>query len=543
MLDRCDQLAAGDRGAYEPTNPRKGPDAGRCTTTHSAVTSHATRSQIADRCSAMVPPHRTAAAYCSPESPRSRPRLDCARTQAGTTSPTTSHTGSNTYQAAHPATRSTTAPEHRTPTSTRHGPSNTFAGCHHPARVGTIRYRRISLILSRTQRTPRSTSTPPNAFMLQWHQRRAFSASVFRVLPISFVSRITCAALGGACHRRHVHDPAESQPTVAGSALPCISLLLRSSRCRIPTQQEQRITPSPPALLRRRQPPTMIRIGQHLRQGPNPAPVAATGAEAQNGGPCGRLQMLGGAFADGGAQGVEFGEHTGGGPDLVALTLGQHLEHPGRGKPAQRAIRARIGGAGDPLGRVGAEDRGTEEGIDDLLVGGVAARPRDIPPIAGEFGQGAGGVLRGLAGDDRRMGDVLDAGGIFLDRRDPGGWKVALPTAPEASLLHHRQSFWIMAGCALGRLSCSHPCRAAGLVSCNGQTCCTSGLIRMTTADSITSGHRHSTLSTEGFRDGSDAPKRIGRVAGPLPVGSISEIHRSQCAPYGTRGSGELSGR
>ena len=46
---------------------------------------------------------------------------------------TTSHTGSNTYQTAHPGPRSTTAPEHRTPTSTRHGPSNTAAGCHHPA--------------------------------------------------------------------------------------------------------------------------------------------------------------------------------------------------------------------------------------------------------------------------------------------------------------------------------------------------------------------------------------------------------------------------
>ena len=32
-----------------------------------------------------------------------------------------------------PGPRSTTAPEHRTPTSTRHGPSNTAAGCHHPA--------------------------------------------------------------------------------------------------------------------------------------------------------------------------------------------------------------------------------------------------------------------------------------------------------------------------------------------------------------------------------------------------------------------------
>jgi hypothetical protein len=32
----------------------------------------------------------------------------------------------------------------------------------------------------------------------------------------------------------------------------------------------------------------------------------------------------------------------------------------------------------------------------------------DVPPIAREFGQSAGRVLRRLAGDDRRTGDVLD---------------------------------------------------------------------------------------------------------------------------------------
>jgi len=64
-----------------------------------------------------------------------------------------------------------------------------------------------------------------------------------------------------------------------------------------------------------------------------------------------RSQVLGGASADRGAQGVEFCESTGGSPDLVALALGQHLEHRGRGEPAERAVRARIGGAGDPLGR------------------------------------------------------------------------------------------------------------------------------------------------------------------------------------------------
>lgn len=118
--------------------------------------------------------------------------------------------------------------------------------------------------------------------------------------------------------------------------------------------------------------------------------------------------MFSGALADGGTECVQFGQDVDGGPDLVSLALGQHLEHAGRSEPAERAVRARISGAGDPLSGVGAEDRCVEQSVDDLLVGGVAARPGDVTPVAGQVGQSSGGVLGGFAGYDGRARDVLD---------------------------------------------------------------------------------------------------------------------------------------
>lgn len=51
-----------------------------------------------------------------------------------------------------------------------------------------------------------------------------------------------------------------------------------------------------------------------------------------------RLRLAGGALADSGAEGVEFCQNVGGGPDAVAFGFGKQLEHSGIGESVAGAI-------------------------------------------------------------------------------------------------------------------------------------------------------------------------------------------------------------
>ncbi|WP_345345283.1 hypothetical protein [Rhodococcus olei] len=102
--------------------------------------------------------------------------------------------------------------------------------------------------------------------------------------------------------------------------------------------------------------------------------------------------MLGGVLADGGAQGVEFGEHIDRGPDLVAPALRQHL---GRGEPSPLYVLASV----VPViscAVSAAEDR-------------APCRASMIFSSAELLrGRGVDRILRSLAGNDRGTGHVLD---------------------------------------------------------------------------------------------------------------------------------------